>query len=158
MKTTSKKELLLSAFLLLLLSALVISGFLIADFIKDGLFSYKVITGALLGSLVAFINFWILSLTVDRVLAKIAIERGTAEMSEEEEKAFVEKYTAQVQITMAKSLGFRMILMIAILVLALLSKQFNVIATVIPLALQKPIIQWVQIKVSKDMEKDVRKA
>ena len=146
MKTTTKRELSLVCLLLLLLSAVIIVGFIIADTVKVGLFSYKVITGALLGSLMAFINYLILCKTVDRVLEDFKNARGTREMSEDEEKAFVEKHTAVAQLKMAKSLGFRMILMIATLVLAFISKQFNVIATVIPLALQKTVIQITQTK------------
>ncbi len=120
-----------------LITSLIISGvFLI---IKK--FDYRVALGALLGSTVTFLNFLFLSFMTNRVIDRFLAERGDGEMEEEEAAALAMKFQGQVQNQMKLSFIIRILVMIATFVLAfLLTDVFNVIATVIPLLMLRPII------------------
>ena len=123
-------------------SVLTVAVFVILDLIfKDkDFFSYKVITGALLGSTVTLLNFFILSYSVNRAIDKYLLERGSAQMTEEEAEAFAEKHKMGVQSAATKSYILRTLMMIASLVLAGVSGWFNIVATVVPLLAYRPII------------------
>ena len=110
---------------------------------------YTVISGALLGSFVSVLNFFILSVSVTRAVRRISAARGTAEMNEDEQEKFTREYTAGVQGAMAKSYLLRMLLMIGSLVLGMLSGFFNPLATAIPLVMYRPVLYFVQLIKSK---------
>lgn len=120
-----------------LITSLIISGvFLI---LKK--FDYTVALGAALGSTVTFLNFLILSIMTNRVIDKFLAERGSEELDEEAAQALAMKFQGQVQNQMKLSFIIRILVMIATFVLAfLLTDVFNVIATVIPLLMLRPII------------------
>lgn len=120
-----------------LITSLIISGvFLI---LKK--FDYTVALGAALGSTVTFLNFLILSIMTNRVIDKFLAERGSDELDEEAAQALAMKFQGQVQNQMKLSFIIRILVMIATFVLAfLLTDVFNVIATVIPLLMLRPII------------------
>ena len=120
-----------------LITSLIVSGvFLI---IKK--FDYSVILGLVLGSAVTFINFLVLAIMTNKVTDKFLAERGDGEMDEEEATALAMKYQGQIQNQMKLSFIIRILVMIATFVLAfLLTDVFNVIATMIPLLMTRPII------------------
>ncbi|MBR7161986.1 MAG: hypothetical protein IKD07_06175 [Clostridia bacterium] len=104
-------------------------------------FSFAVIAGCLLGSGVAILNFVILSVSVNRAIDKAMAERGTGEMTEEEAEAFAQKNGAAVQRAAQGSYLIRQILMLGVLVCAfLLDGWFDVIATLVPLLMFRPLL------------------
>ena len=104
-------------------------------------FSFAVIAGCLLGSAVAILNFVILSVSVNRAIDKAMAERGTGEMTEEEAAAFAQKNGAAVQRAAQGSYLVRQILMLGVLVCAfLLDGWFDVIATLVPLLMFRPLL------------------
>ena len=126
----------------LLVSLAVIGVYLIvqAFFPEQEIFSYRVLTGVLLGSLVIIINYAALSVSVGRAVDKILALRGKTEMTEEEAAAFAQANAMKIQNTVTKSYIIRTLSMVAALVLALLAPVFEVIATVVPLIMFKPIL------------------
>ena len=142
MKTDNKSY--LKSTLYLAIGELIVSVLVILGYILLGKFSWNVITGALLGSAVTVINFLILSIQVNRALDEYIALRGDGEMTEEEAAEFSRKNSIKVQNAVTKSYVFRTGLMIGSLVLGFVTGWFNVIATVIPLVLYKPLIYAVE--------------
>ena len=118
-----------------IVALLVAVGFLIF-----GKFDYTVVTGATLGGVVTVVNFLILSIGVNRAISQFVDERGQEEMDEEEANEYAKKHGVVVQNAMLKSYMFRMLLMIGALVIAGLTGFFDIIATVIPLLMYRPIL------------------
>ena len=108
--------------------------------VTSGAFSYRVITGGLLGTAVVVINFFLLAVATDRAFSKVLDERGTGEMTEEEAAEFAAKNKASVQAAMAGSQLFRTLFMIGALVLAFVLPWFEGIAALIPLIMFRPIL------------------
>ena len=119
----------------LIVSALVCIGFLIFK-----RFDYKVLTGALLGSAVTTLNFLFLAVSTTRAFDRALCERGTDEMSEEEADKFAAEHKAALSNAIKISFILRTVTMLLALVLAFLSDFFNVISTLIPLLMLRPII------------------
>ena len=120
-----------------LLTSLIVSGV----FLLLGKFDLRVVFGAVLGSGVTFLNFLVLSIMTNRVIDRFLLERGDGEMDEDEASALAMKFQGQVQNQMKLSFIIRILVMLATLVLAfLLTNVFNVISTVIPLLMLRPII------------------
>ncbi len=124
----------------LVLGELTVSAGVAAVFALCGFFSYKVITGVLLGSLVAILNFVFLTLSMNRAVDRFMALRGEREMDEEEADAFAAKHAGEIQNASKLSYIIRTFTMLGALVLAFISKQFDVIATVIPLLAFQPIL------------------
>lgn len=103
-------------------------------------FTYKVALGALLGSAVTFLNFLALSLMTNRVLDRFMAERGTEEMEEEEATALAMKYQGEIQKQMKLSFIIRNLVMLVTLVVAFIIDVFDVIATLVPLLMLRPIL------------------
>ena len=120
-----------------LVTSLVICGvFLI---IKK--FDLSVALGALLGSFVTVVNFLFLILSTNRAIDKAMAERGEGEMSEEEAAEFAAKHQVGIQAAVKLSYVIRTLSIAATLILAfLLDGVFNVIATVVPLLMLRPIL------------------
>ena len=134
----------------LLLGELLASALTVGVFSLLGKFHYSVITGGLLGSIVTTLNFFILSVGINRAVNKYIEERGDKEMDEEEAAKFAETHKMDVQNAMAKSYILRMLLMIGSLVLAGLSGWFNIIATVVPFLAYRPVMYVIEfIKTKK---------
>ena len=129
----------------LALGELVVSVLIAIGFLIFRSFSYKVITGALLGSAVTVVNFLILSVAVNRAVNSYITERGEKEMDEEEAEKYAKEHGMAVQTAMTKSYVIRMALMIGSLVLAMISGWFSPLATVIPLLLYRPILYTVEL-------------
>ena len=124
----------------LVVALLVLAGFLIARSLGVEVTVYKVITGALLGSAVTVLNFFILSVSVNRAVNGYIAGMCDKEMTEEEADEYAKKNSMNVQLAMTKSYVLRMALMLGSLVVALITKQFNVLATAIPLIMYRPIL------------------
>ena len=126
--------------LTLTLGELIVSAGVAAVFALCGFFSYKVVTGVLLGSLVATLNFIFLTVSINRAVDRFMELRGDREMDEEEADAFAAKHAGEIQNASKLSYIIRTFTMLGALVLAFISKQFDVIATVIPLLAFQPIL------------------
>ena len=103
-------------------------------------FSYKVITGVCLGSAVTVINFLIFAIATTRAFDSAVAARGTKQMDDEEAEKFAETQKQQMNAAMKFSFILRNIFMLATLVVAFILDYFDVIATLIPLLMLRPII------------------
>ena len=124
----------------LIVSALIIAGYLIADVTAIYPFTYKVITGVLLGSLVTVGNFFFLSVSVNRAIDSYVAARGTREMTDEEAEQFTNEHSMGIQNAIKASFIVRTVTMLLTLVLAFIAGVFEPLATVIPLLMYRPII------------------
>lgn len=102
--------------------------------------TYKVLLGAVLGAAVAVFNFLCLSISVNRAVDKFMKLRGEREMDEEEAEKFASQHVGEIQNAQKLSYIVRTFTLLGALVLAFLSKQFDVIATAVPLLLFQPIL------------------
>lgn len=129
---------------------LILLGYWILDLAGIYEFTYKVVTGALLGAFVIVANFFFLALSVDRATVRALESRPDREMSEEE----IERWTAEQRTSLenAIKLSFiiRMASMLAALALALLLPVFEVIATMIPLLMLRPILMVAELLRKKE--------
>lgn len=139
-----KKELLTLGIGELIAVGLTIIAFWLVDVsgLFDFDFSFRVITGALLGALVIFLNFLFLSFSVNRAVDLFLTNRGEGEMSEEEAAEFANKNTSGVEHAMTKSFIVRCASIGAALILAFLIDWFNPLATLIPVLCYQPILTW----------------
>lgn len=157
-----------------LVSLLVILGFILFD-----KFDYKVILGALLGSVVIVLNFLFLSISVNRAVDKCLENYNKADYeqkaksitkpnektdgSQESEydddyddsaRLFAKEYSGKLQNAVKLSYTVRTLSIIVALVLAFLTKQFNVLATAITLCAMRPILTVTElIKKRKEKKK-----
>ena len=123
----------------LLIGEILVSVITAAVYLAVGKFDYKVITGVSLGTLVTVLNFLYLSIVTTRAVNRFLALRGEKEMTEEETAAFVAEHQAKIQNSIKLSYIIRTFTMLAALVVALLTKQFALIATLVPLVTQRPI-------------------
>ena len=133
----------------LLIGELAVSLVTVCVFAIIGKFHYSAITGALLGTAVTVINFFILSVGVNNAVNKYIEARGEREMDEEEAEKFASEHSMDVQNAMLKSYALRMLMMIGSLVLAGLSGWFNIIATVVPLLMYRPVMYVIELVKTK---------
>lgn len=136
----------------IIVSGLVVLGFFLSDLIFDTGFSYRIFTGALLGSLVTVLNFFGLSRAVNRSVDKYIALRGTAELSEEEAMRFTVEHSMRIQNAIRTSFIIRMVTMLAALVVAFVLDWFASLATAIPILAYRPILIVGEI-VRKRMDK-----
>lgn len=115
-------------------------------------FTYKAVTGALLGALVAVFNFVFLTVSVNRAVDRFMALRGEKEMDEEEAEKFAAEHIGEIQNAQKLSYIIRTFTMLGTLVLAFLSEQFDVIAAAVPLLLAQPILIISQLAVRKKGE------
>ena len=150
---TAKKENRYTSVLWLLLaeaavSAVVIGVFALIIFVfPDVLFYetefYKVITGSVLGVAATTLNFFALCFTVNRAVDKYMTVRGETEMDEEEAAKFANENAAKVQAEVTKSYLLRMLILATACAL-LFTKQFDVVAVVVPMLVQRPLIVLIE--------------
>ena len=129
----------------------IVAALISVVFLLIGKFNYSVVTGAVLGGAVTVINFLILSVGINRAINKYVEERGDGEMDEEEADKYAKEHGMTVQNAMMKSYMLRMFLMIGALVLAGITGWFDIIATVIPLLMYRPILyvtEFIKTKLS----------
>jgi len=103
-------------------------------------FDYTVPLGALLGGAVTVLNFLFLSISTGRIFDKIYAERGNREMSEEEAEAFAKQHEGELSAAVKRSFIIRTLTMLLSLVGAFLLEWFNVIATLVPLLMLRPLL------------------
>lgn len=121
-------------------------------YVALGRFDYTVITGGALGAFITALNFFILSVGVNRAVNRYIEARGNEELDDEAAEKFAEDHKMDVQNAMMKSYIFRILLMLGSLALALWSGYFNVIATAIPLLAYRPVmyaVEFIKIKLGK---------
>lgn len=136
----------------LIVAVLVTVGFIIAKALGMDLAIYKAITGSLLGAAVTVLNFFILSVAINRAVTRYIKNRGDKEMDDEEAEKYAKEHGMDVQNAMMKSYIFRMVMMLGSLALALLTGWFNVIATAIPLLAYRPVmyaVEFIKTKLGK---------
>lgn len=125
----------------ILVSLLVVGGYLAYDLIFEAsAFSYRVITGALLGTAVIVLNYLFLTLALNRAINRFMAIRGTAEMDDESAMQFATQNMAPIQKTIALSFIIRTVSMLAALVIAFVLNWFAPIATLIPILAFRPIL------------------
>ena len=136
-----KKNMPTREILFLVVGELIVSLIVSGVYLLLNRFSYAVISGCLLGSAVTVFNFVFLSVSVNRAIDKALAGRKEGEMTEEEAEAFAAENQAAVQRAAQGSYLLRQILMLGVLVCAfLLDGWFDVIATVIPLVMFRPLL------------------
>ncbi len=123
--------------------------YIVSIFVDSVTFDYKVITGAVLGATVIFLNFLFLALSTAKVLREAREARGTREMTDEEIDTFVKEHQRRYDVKVKTSFFIRNISMILTLVLAFLLDCFDVIATLVPLVMYRPILSLAGIIQSK---------
>ena len=133
----------------LLCGEVLVSLLVVAVYIVIGSFDYKVVTGAVLGTLVVVLNYLFLSLSVNRAVKSFLDERGSRDMSEEEIEAFSREHTVKIQNTVKVSYLIRTVSMLIALVGAFLLEWFLVIPTLIPLVMLRPIIYLEELILNK---------
>lgn len=136
-KKSTYRDIILLALGELLAAAATVAVFFLAY--RAG-FSYKVFTGALLGAAVAVFNFAFLTFSVNRAVDNFMKLRGDREMDEEAAEKFAAEHVGEIQNAQKLSYAIRTFTLLGSLVLAFISEQFDVIATVIPLLLFRPIL------------------
>lgn len=126
----------------LIVSLITAGVFLLLDVLGTGIkLDHTVVLGLLLGTVVTVANFLILALTVNNAVNKALANAPKEEMTEEEAIAFAEENRASVQMAAAGTYIIRTLLMLGALVGAfLIGNLFNVVATLIPLVMYRPII------------------
>jgi hypothetical protein len=154
----------------LALGEAITAGLIITAFLVLKKFDYTVVTGAVLGSLVIVLNFVFLCTSVnrafDKTLADVDVEKLRAaakavdnaresgdENAEEENSEALDKITEpngkRLSNAIRVSYLLRTVTMLAALVVALVTKQFNVIATAIPLFMQRPLLTLAELTKKK---------
>lgn len=149
-RAESKRQMTYLGISMLIVSAIVVAVFIFIDLFKgvgvslalgEGqLFSYKVITGVILGSAVMLANHIALTVSVDRAVDNFIKLRGQQVMTEEEAEEFANKHGTAIQNKVRLSYIIRLVSMVAALVLAILTKQFDLISTVVPLFMLRPLL------------------
>jgi small-conductance mechanosensitive channel len=119
---------------------LIVSLIIVAVYMLIGQFSYKVVTGVVLGSLFITLNYLFLSISVNRAIDAAMENRGEGELDEEATENFVKENSAKIQNAVKLSFIIRTVSMLAALIIAFVSGQFDVLATLIPLLMLRPII------------------
>ena len=142
----------------LIVSAVIIAVFMIVNLIKDNpLLHYSVVTGVALGSAVTVLNFILLSILTTRAVNRALEDRGDGEMTDEEAESFAKEHKARVQLAMTASYIIRIITMVATLIIAFIFRDhFNVIATIIPIFMLRPILTVIQLILNRKESKDGR--
>jgi hypothetical protein len=103
-------------------------------------YTYKVLLGVLLGSAVTLLNFLVLSIMTNRVINSFLEARGDAELTDEEAEALALKFQGRVQNQIRISFIVRTAVLAATLIVAFIVEVFEVLPTVIPLLMLRPIL------------------
>ena len=143
--------------LFLIIGELLVSAVIAAVYLLLDKFTPSVIFGALLGSAVTVVNFLVLIITTNRAIDKMLLLRGDKEMTEDEAEKFAMENKASLMAAQKISYIVRMLSIALTLVLALLLRDvFDVIATVVPLLMLRPMLNVSQlVKAKKDKNQDI---
>ena len=129
----------------LALGELIISAIVCLVYFLLKAFSYKVITGVALGSVVTVANFAFLTMSVNRAVDRYLELRGSREMDEEEAARFTNEHAMAVQNAAKTSFIIRTATMLAALAVAFLLEWFEPLATVIPLLMFRPLLYVLEL-------------
>lgn len=136
----------LSEAVVILVGEVIISAIVALVYLLIQMFDYTVVLGLVLGTTVTVANFLILAITVNNAINKALARRPEGEMTEEEAAKFAAENQASVQLAATGTYILRTLIMLGALVGAFLLngvlgfKLFDVIATIIPLLMYRPII------------------
>ena len=145
-----KNKLPLYETLAMIIGEVITSLIVCAVFLIIKKFGLPVLSGVLLGSLVTVANFLFLMISTNRAIDNAMAERGEGDLSEEQVAEFTEKHQANIQTAVKLSYVIRTLCIAGTLVAAfLLDGVFNVIATLIPLLMFRPILIVSQLIKSK---------
>lgn len=136
----NKQKLPLRELLAILIGEILTSAVICGVYLIIKKFTYKVFLGVLLGSTVTLLNFLVLSIMTNRVINRFLEARGDKELSDEEAGALAMKFQGQVQNQIKISFIVRTAVLAVTLVVAFLVDVFEVLPTVIPLLMLRPII------------------
>ena len=136
----NKQKLPLRELLAILIGEILTSAVICGVYLIIKKFTYKVFLGVLLGSTVTLLNFLVLSIMTNRVINRFLEARGDEELSDEEAGALAMKFQGQVQNQIKISFIVRTAVLAVTLVVAFLVDVFEVLPTVIPLLMLRPII------------------
>ncbi len=143
----SKKDTALSITLLtvgeIVLSLFVVVAFLTLDLLLGGEFwdfSYKIVTGVALGTLVTILNYVFLTVSVNRAINNFLAIRGDRAMEEDEAVDFASKNAMGIQNAIKTSFLVRTVSILITLIIAFIIDWFSPIATVIPLLAYRPLL------------------
>lgn len=127
----------------IIVSLLVVGAYLICDLAFEAEFwdfSYRVVTGVILGSVVTVANYMLLTLSVNKAIKNFLTLRGTREMNEEEAAKFASENAMQIQNAIKTSFLVRTVSIVVTLVIAFILDWFAPLATVIPLLMFRPLL------------------
>lgn len=136
----TKQKLPLRELLAILIGEILTSAVICGVYLIIKKFTYKVFLGVLLGSTVTLLNFLVLSIMTNRVINRFLEARGDEELSDEEAGALAMKFQGQAQNQIKISFIVRTAVLALTLVVAFLVDIFEVLPTVIPLLMLRPII------------------
>ena len=125
---------------LILAGEIVVSAIICLVYALINKFSYKVITGVALGSIVTTLNFLFLAISTNNAFDRVLEARGDKEMDEDEADEFAKAHEREINNAIKVSFILRTITMLAALVVAFVLEWFDVIATLVPLLMLRPII------------------
>lgn len=135
-----EKKMPIAEIVFLALGEVAVSAAVVLIYLLLGRFSYRVITGAVLGSAVTVLNFVVLSVVINRAVDSIIAERGEAPMQDDEAAEFASKHSGEISKKVQLSQAGRTVAMLVVLIVALVSDHFDIIATVVPLLAFRPIL------------------
>ena len=136
----NKQKLPLRELISILIGEAIVSLVICGVYLIISKYTYKVLLGVLLGSTVTVLNFLVLSIMTNRVINRFLEARGDAELTDEEAQAVAMKFQGQVQNQIKISFLVRTAVLTATLVVAFLVEIFEVLPTVIPLLMLRPIL------------------
>ena len=128
-----------------MLGEIIVSALTVGVYLFIGQYSYKVLTGVILGSAVIILNFLFLYVSMNRAVDNYMALRGDKEMTEEEAEKFAKENAMIIQNATKLSYLVRTFSMVAALIVAMISKHFDVIATIVPLLAFRPILLGSQL-------------
>ncbi len=141
----------------LAIGEIVVSVLTVAVYLILQKFNYTVVTGVLLGSAVSVLNFIILSISVNRALDNILVGADLPSVSAEESISdsatdedtsgtddaaarFARENQLKLQNAIKLSYFIRTATMVLALIVAFVTKKFDLIATLVPLFMFRPIL------------------
>ena len=124
----------------ILVGEIIVSLIICGVYLLLNKFSYKVITGCALGTLVTVFNFLFLAISTNRAFDRAVEARGSKEMTDEEIEEFTTAQQREISNAVKVSYITRTLTMLLALVLAFILDWFDVIATLVPLLMLRPII------------------
>lgn len=136
----NKQKLPIRELISILIGEVIVSLVICGVYLIISKYTYKVLLGVLLGSTVTVLNFLVLSIMTNRVINRFLEARGDAELTDEEAQAVAMKFQGQVQNQIKISFLVRTAVLAATLVVAFLVEIFEVLPTVIPLLMLRPIL------------------